>query len=136
MIEYSTTKRISADEFIDVLKRSSLAERRPVDDRVCIEQMLEHTNLLVTAWNEATLIGVARSVTDFSYCCYLSDIAVDKAAQKSGIGKELIRRTQKELGPKCKVILLSAPSASDYYPHIGFERHESAWVLDGHQSIR
>ena len=128
-IQYSASRRIGAAEFIDVLRRSTLAERRPVDDRDCIDNMLRHANLLCTAWNGEKLVGVARSVTDFSYCCYLSDLAVDLAYQQQGIGKELIRLTQTKLGPRCKIILLAAPKAAEYYPKIGFTAHPSAWTL-------
>ena len=92
--------------------------------------MLEHSNLIATAWDDALLVGIARSVTDFHYCCYLSDLAVDVAYQRRGIGKRLIQLTQDALGRRCKIILLSAPAAVGYYPHLGFERHEQAWVLD------
>ena len=129
MISYRVHQTISTDEFIDVLRRSTLAERRPVDDLACIEGMLRHADLLVTAWKDELLVGVARSVTDFNYCCYLSDLAVDQTVQETGIGRELIRHTRDQLGPRCKLILLSAPAAREYYPHIGFFRHDSAWVL-------
>lgn len=135
-IEYSTTRRISPEEFIDVLQRSSLAERRPVDDRECIESMLRHGNLLCTAWADGRLLGVARSVTDFSYCCYLSDLAVDAQYQRQGIGRELIRLTRGQLGPKALLILLSAPKAARYYPHIGMQPHPSAWVLRHGEALR
>jgi len=78
---------------------------------------------------------VARSVTDFGYCCYLSDLAVDASLQRSGIGRQLVRLTKEQLGPKCNLILLSAPGASSYYAHIGFERHPSAWVLHARQNV-
>jgi len=128
-IAYHVNQEISADEFISLLRRSTLAERRPVDDRECIEGMLKNGNLLVTAWDQDRLVGVARSVTDFSYCCYLSDLAVDLEYQKRGLGKRLIAETQKSLGPRCALILLSAPAAVEYYPHIGFQHHPQAWIL-------
>ncbi len=102
-----------------------------MDDATCITAMLLHANLLVTAWYDERLVGVARSITDFAYCCYLSDLAVDEKFQKQGIGKELIRLTQAQLGPRAKVILLAGPKAEGYYPNIGFEAHGSAWVLTG-----
>jgi GNAT superfamily N-acetyltransferase len=129
LTEYRVGEAISAEQFVDVLRRSSLAERRPVDDPESIAGMLRHADLLVTAWQAGQLVGVARSVTDFSYCCYLSDLAVDRAFQRTGIGRELIRRTREQLGPRCMLILLSAPAAARYYPHLGFARHDSAWVL-------
>lgn len=128
-IHYAHTRAITTGEFIDLLRRSTLAERRPVDDPSCIEEMLRHGNLLCTAWDGDKLVGVARSVTDFAYCCYLSDLAVDQAYQKRGIGKELIRLTQSQLGPRATLILLSAPAAVDYYPRIGMKPHNSAWIL-------
>ncbi len=128
-IRYDTGRPISASAFVDLLKRSTLAERRPVDDPKCIEAMLRHANLLITAWEGEQLVGVARSLTDFEYCCYLSDLAVDESCQKKGIGRELIRRTQSSLGPRAKLILLAAPKAEGYYPKIGFTAHRSAWIL-------
>jgi GNAT superfamily N-acetyltransferase len=134
LIVYSTGKSISVDQFVDVLKRSWLAERRPIADTDCIAGMLQNADLIVTAWQDSLLVGVARSVTDFTFCCYLSDLAVDRAFQRSGIGRELIGRTRKQLGPRCALILLAAPAAARYYPHIGFTRHDSAWVQapEGH----
>ena len=135
-LRYETARQISADDFIDLLRRSTLAERRPVDDRKRIEAMLQHANLLCSAWDGEKLVGVARSVTDFEYCCYLSDLAVDENYQRKGIGKELIRQTRSRLGDKAKIILLSAPKAEAYYPKIGFEAHESAWILAADAPIR
>ncbi len=128
-VEYSTSRGITIDEFVDLLERSGLAERRPVEDRRALELMLAHGNLLVSAWSEERLIGVARSVTDFGYCCYLSDLAVDRAFQKLGVGRELIERTRSRLGSGCTLILLAAPAALGYYPRLGFEQHAGAFVL-------
>jgi GNAT superfamily N-acetyltransferase len=129
LIDYRVIESMLPEQFIGVLQRSSLAERRPVDQPDCIEGMLRHADLLVTAWQGEQLVGIARSVTDFNYCCYLSDLAVDQKFHRMGIGRELIRKTRQQLGPECMLILLAAPAAEDYYPHIGFTRHESAWVL-------
>jgi ribosomal protein S18 acetylase RimI-like enzyme len=129
-IEYAIEPDLSVDEFMAVLETSTLAERRPVDDRTCIAGMLEHADLIVTARAGGALVGVARSVTDFHYCCYLSDLAVDERHQKHGIGKQLIDETQDQLGPQCNLILLSAPAAIEYYPRIGFEKHPQAWILE------
>lgn len=128
-IFYSREKKITADEFIDVLRRSTLSERRPVDDQDCVAGMLAHGNLLVTAWDGDLLVGVSRSVTDFHYCCYLSDLAVDVEYQKRGIGKRLIDETQQCLGPRCGIILLAAPAAAEYYSRIGFDHLPRAWGL-------
>ena len=134
-IRYEYNIRIGEAEFVDLLNRSTLAERRPVDDPKCIQAMLKHANLLCTAWDGGKLVGVARSVTDFEYCCYLSDLAVDEAYQKLGIGRELVRLTQSRLGPKTKIILLAAPKAEAYYPRIGFDPHRSAWVLSATKAL-
>ena len=128
-IRYEYDRTISEAEFIDVLKRSTLGERRPIDDPVCIKAMLDHADLLCTAWDGEKLVGIARSVTDFEYCCYLSDLAVDEAYQKQGIGRELIRLTQLRLGKRASIILLAAPKAEAYYPRIGLTAHRSAWIL-------
>ncbi len=135
MINYSASCQLHTEEFIDILQRSTLAERRPVNDPECIAAMLANADLIVTAWEGGHLVGAARSVTDFSYCCYLSDLAVDADFQRQGIGRELIRQTRALLGPKCRLILLSAPNASGYYPQIGLEKHPSAWVLYEDQAI-
>jgi GNAT superfamily N-acetyltransferase len=129
LIDYRVGETLTAEQFVDVLRRSKLSERRPVDFPDRIEAMLHHANLLVTAWQGELLVGVARSLTDFSFCCYLSDLAVDRRFQKQGIGRELVRKTRDQLGPGCLLILLAAPDARQYYPHIGFIQHESAWIL-------
>lgn len=128
-IRYESSAPITPEDFGDLLRRSTLAERRPVDDLHCLQAMLQHANLLCTAWDDQKLIGVARSLTDFEYCCYLSDLAVDTNYQRTGVGRELVRLTQSRLGLRAKIILLAAPKAETYYPRIGFEAHKSAWVL-------
>ena len=140
-VTYQINSPITPFQFIEVLKKCSLGDRRPIDSPFVMKGMLDNANLLVTAWvseaheevvndseSNKTLIGVARCVTDFSYCCYLSDIAVDEAYQKQGIGKSMIKKIEQQLPPSCKIILLSAPQASEYYPKIGFTKHENAWV--------
>ncbi|MCB1176013.1 MAG: GNAT family N-acetyltransferase [Leptospiraceae bacterium] len=126
-IRYHKNRNISSNEFIDVLERSGLAERRPVSNLIAIEKMLQNANLIISAWKNEKLIGISRCVTDFSYCCYLSDLAVDKDLQSKGVGKELIQKTMDELDDTCKIILIAAPKARDYYPKLGFTYHDSAW---------
>jgi GNAT superfamily N-acetyltransferase len=128
-LHYSAKCTITEAQFIDVLRRSTLAERRPVDDVRCVQAMLRHANLLCTAWDGNLLVGVARSVTDFEFCCYLSDLAVDQAYQKHGIGRQLVQLTREQLGPRALLILLAAPKAEGYYPKLGFQAHRSAWTL-------
>lgn len=134
MIAYSVGNQADIDIIIELYRASTLGERRPVDDPGRMRRMLETANLVVTAWDGPLLVGIARSLSDFAYCTYLSDLAVRDTHQRRGIGKELIRRTQ-EAAPQATVILLSAPKAEDYYPHIGFTRHESAWILRPGQAV-
>ena len=128
-ITYELNQKITTDELIDVFNRSTLGLRRPVDDRECIQGLVDNTNLLVTARADGLLVGVARSVTDFTFCCYLSCLAVDEKFQKQGIGKELIRRTHAQLGLRCTLILLSAPAAVDYYPHTRFRTPSAVLII-------
>lgn len=129
MISYGVENDLSADEFIAVLQRSALGERRPVNDPARIAAMLSHGNLILTARDNGNIVGVARSLSDFSFCTYLSDLAVDRDYQRKGIGKELIRRTWL-VAPEAKLILLAAPAAVHYYPHIGMKRHEHCFYID------
>ncbi|KJR39071.1 GNAT family N-acetyltransferase [Vibrio sp. S234-5] len=135
-VEYFVNRSITPEQFVDLLNQTTLGARRPTDNYECISGMLDNADLLVSAWIGERLVGVARSVTDFHYCCYLSDLAVDESVQSSGIGKYLILVTKEELNPNCKVILLSAPQAQAYYPKIGFEHYESAWVLSSAEQLK
>lgn len=117
------------DEVVAVYHDSGLGQRRPMADTERFAAMLRNANLVVVCRIDGRLVGIARSISDFCYVTYLSDIAVSRAHQRSGIGKALIEATQQE-APAAKIVLLSAPAAVDYYPHIGFSRHDSAWVLN------
>ena len=134
MISYRVGNDIDVETFIDVVRDSTLGERRPVDDRERMRQMLERANLVVSAWEDERLIGVARSLSDFTYATYLSDIAVRLAYQRRGVGRELIRRTQAE-GGRATVFLFAAPKAVDYYARIGFAAG-SGWVLRPEETLR
>ncbi|ARV12537.1 GNAT family N-acetyltransferase [Gilvibacter sp. SZ-19] len=122
MITYSLEPELTASEFEHLLKAANLAERRP-KDLDTLAAMLKHADIILTARAGEKLVGVARSISDFTYCTYLSDLAVDAAYQHQGIGKQLIRRS-KEIAPKAKLILLAAPAARDYYPKIGMTQFE------------
>jgi GNAT superfamily N-acetyltransferase len=128
-VSYQLEPDLLPDEFVDLLRRSALAERRPVDEPVTIRGMLEHAGVIVTARTDGKLVGVSRAITDFNYCTYLSDLAVDVAFQRQGIGRELIRRTHEAAGLRTALILLAAPKAESYYPHIGMTQHHSCWVI-------
>lgn len=128
-VVYQQEPGLTPAEFIDVLMRSTLAERRPVDQTDTIRTMLERADLIVTARSAGRLVGVSRALTDFAFCTYLADLAVDEAHQRQGIGRELLRRTHEAAGLHTALILLAAPKAASYYPHIGMTRHESCWVI-------
>jgi len=134
MIAYRVGNDIDLDTFIDVFRDSTLGERRPVDDRERMRQMLERGNLVVTAWDGEQLIGIARSLSDFCYATYLSDLAVRLAYQGRGVGRELIRRTQAE-GGRATIFLFAAPKAADYYPRVGFCAG-SGWILRSDEPLR
>ncbi|MBE7501131.1 MAG: GNAT family N-acetyltransferase [Verrucomicrobiales bacterium] len=129
-IEYRRGNALDLEAVIELYRASTLGARRPVEDRERMGAMLAQANLVVTAWEGELLVGVARSLSDFAYCTYLSDLAVRVSHQRRGIGRELIRRTR-EAGGAAQIILLAAPRAVDYYPRVGFTRHPAAYVLEG-----
>lgn len=128
-IEYQMEKQLSPEEFREVLIKSTLGERRPIEDMERIGEMIKNADLLITAHHQGNLVGIARSISDRVYCTYLSDLAVDRDFQRMGIGKELIRQT-KIATPQAKLILLSAPKSVDYYPKIGMQKHTHCYFLD------
>jgi len=130
MITYKTDNELDLDAVIDLYRASTLGERRPIDDRERMSAMLKNANLTITAWDQELLVGISRALSDFCYITYLSDLAVRASHQRQGIGKELIRRTQAAGGPKTTLLLLAAPAAERYYPHIGFTHHPEAWLLN------
>jgi len=129
-IEFKVNHLVTTDQFLELLNTSTLGERRPVDDLECIDGMLKNSNLIITAWDGNRLVGIARCMTDFHYACYLSDLAVSGSYQKQGIGKQLQVVVRSQLGPRCKLILISAPAANSYYEHIGFSHNDRCWVLE------
>ncbi|WP_062517961.1 GNAT family N-acetyltransferase [Demequina gelatinilytica] len=128
-LSYRTDAPVTAAQYLDALDRSTLGERRPTDDPAVFERALAASNLLVTAWDGALLVGFARALTDFELMCYLQDLGVDAAYQRRGIGLELQRLMRAQLGPHCKVRLSAAPDAAGYYPALGYRRHDRSWEL-------
>jgi predicted N-acetyltransferase YhbS len=129
-IRYQYGNDLDLDQAIELYNASTLGERRPVDDRQVMSDMLRHANLVVTAWDGNLLVGIARTLTDFSYVGYLSDLAVKASHQRQGIGIQLVQKTREKMGPKSMLVLLAAPKAVEYYPKIGFTRHNSAWTIN------
>jgi GNAT superfamily N-acetyltransferase len=130
-IQYRDNATISVDDAIDLYRRSTLGERRPVDRPDIFAGMLKNADLTITAWHGEQLVGISRSLTDFSYAAYLADLAVDEEFQGRGIGTQLIQETRSRLGKECMIVLLAAPKANDYYAKVGFEHNPRAWVLKG-----
>lgn len=128
-ITYRSGNDLDLDQMLALYQACTLGARRPLDDRAIAADMLRHANLVITAWEDDLLVGIARSFTDFGYVCYVADLAVRDSHQRLGIGLELIKRTRDALGPRAMLTLLAAPQAVDYYPKIGFTRHESSWLL-------
>ena len=129
-ISYRCNFKITARDFIDLLRRSTLDLRRPVNEPNRVQKMLDFGNVLITAWKADELIGVSRALTDFSFCCYLSDLAVDVTYQHQGIGKELVHLTHEAAGMQTRLILLAAPAAVDYYPKIGMTGFPQCFILN------
>lgn len=134
-ITYLIENNLDVTEFKEVLVNSTLGERRPIDEMHRLSEMIKHANLIVTARCNGKLVGVSRSLTDFAFCTYLSDLAVDVDFQHKGIGKELIKRTMLEV-PLTKLILLAAPDAIPYYPKIGMTQYEFCYFLKSADDLK
>ena len=127
---FCSEPHLSVADFYSILERSTLAERRPVNNRDRMEGMLKNSDIIITARNKDNyLVGLSRALTDFSYCTYLADLAVDCFYQKQGIGRRLLHETHQVAGLHTTLILLSAPKAQTYYPHIGLVPHNSCWII-------
>ncbi|WP_139998688.1 GNAT family N-acetyltransferase [Paenibacillus paridis] len=127
MIRYQNNKELTAEDLSKVFESSGI--KRPFQDLDRLQKMIEHADIIISAWDGEALVGVARAVTDYSYCCYLSDLAVSKPYQKLGIGKQLVERLREVLGAEVSLVLLSAPSAMEYYPRIGFTQTDKGFVI-------
>ena len=127
MIEYRHNFSLEAADVAAVFDASGI--RRPTKDLARIKRMFDNANLIFSAWHEGKLVGVCRALTDFSYCCYLSDLAVIKSHQNHGIGRELIARVRSVIGDEVALVLLSAPEAMEYYPKVGFENIENGFII-------
>jgi ribosomal protein S18 acetylase RimI-like enzyme len=127
VISYKVNSKIEPHQLAELFRSSGI--RRPVDDLNRLKKMLDNANLLVTAWDGDKLVGIARALTDFSFCCYLSDLAVDKQYQHQGIGHELVTEVQRIIGEESMLLLLSAPEAMEYYPKIGFDVSDNSFII-------
>jgi GNAT superfamily N-acetyltransferase len=135
-LEYRYGNDLDLDQVTELYRESTLGERRPIDDPEIVRSMIAHANLVVTAWDRDLLVGIARTLTDFAYVGYLSDLAVRRSHQRQGIGTVLMEKTRERMGPRSMLVLLAAPQAVDYYPRVGFKRHDSAWLLRASDPLR
>jgi GNAT superfamily N-acetyltransferase len=126
-ISHINSPDVSPDQLAELFRSASL--RRLVKDLPRLAQMLEHSNLVVGAFAKNHLVGIARALTDFSYCCYQSDLAVARNYQRRGIGRELLGRVRNRIGEGSMLLLLSAPEAMEYYPKVGFEFVRNGWMI-------
>ncbi|OBZ17059.1 GNAT family N-acetyltransferase [Bacillus sp. FJAT-26390] len=127
MIRYQEGKVVSAADLSTVFANSGI--KRPYQDLERMQKMIDHADVIISAWDGEKLVGIARAITDYAYCCYLSDLAVDKAYQRNGIGKQLVERLRESLGAEVSLVLLSSPIAVDYYPRIGFTHSDKCYVI-------
>jgi predicted N-acetyltransferase YhbS len=127
-IEYKTNVPIDAQKIIELYRSAGLP--RPIDDAARIKKMFANSNLVISAWKDSELIGISRSLTDFSWCCYLADLAVRKNFQKAGVGRKLVEMTREAVGENSMVLLLSVPGALAYYPKIGMEKVENGFIFN------
>ena len=129
-ITYADDQPVDTDQFIALLQASGLDASRPVADRACLASMVLNADILITAWHGDDLVGIARAVTDFTWCCHLSDIAVDAAWQRRGIGREMIARTCALLGDRCRLIVPSDEVAGAWFEATGFSPQGNVWARD------
>lgn len=128
MISYEVEKNLSLEEFIDVLQDSGLGKRRPMDNPSHLARMIAGSNLIVTAREEGRLVGLLRGLSDYCYRCFIADLAVAKAYQRKGIGRDILQFTR-DLAPEARLILFAAEDAEAFYQKMGFKTHERCYQL-------
>ena len=130
MIRYSTNKPVDIEQVIHLYKQSFIELKRPVEDKDKMQALIEHANVVISAWDNSTLVGLCRGFSDFNFVTYISDLAVLKDYQNQGIGKKLLAKVKDFTDHSTRLVLLSNVSANTYYEKLGFSRHDRAWVLD------
>ncbi|MCZ2475142.1 GNAT family N-acetyltransferase [Aquirufa ecclesiirivi] len=135
VISYKENPSLSVEDFMEILEKSTLGQRRPMQDVAAMQLMLDNANVYVGAYDGEKLVGLARGMTDFVFTTYLADLAVDEAYQHHGIGKQLLKKV-KNMHPRAKLILLAAPAAQEYYPKIGMQKHDYCFFIIDVQEIQ
>jgi GNAT superfamily N-acetyltransferase len=136
VITYRVGEQVALETLVELYQASTLGARRPIDDRARFAAMFAHANLVVTAWEDGVLVGVARALSDFAHSTYLADLAVRVSHQRAGIGRELIARVREAHGTETNLVLLSAPAAMAYYPRVGFTAAPNAFVIKAGEPLR
>lgn len=126
-ITYSFSKQIDIDEVIALYKKAEMP--RPTDDKQRMEQIFLNSNLIVSACIDGKLVGICRCITDWRWSCYLSDLVIDSTVKNSGIGRQLVNLVSEKVGENCMILLLSVPTAMDYYPKLGFAKDDRAFTM-------
>ncbi len=126
-IVYQFDNTPTAEQVIELYENAGLP--RPTTDKERIKKMYDHSNLIITAWHNEKLVGVCRCITDWAWSCYLADLAVKQEYQKEGIGKKLIQLTKEKVGEQVMVLLLSVPTAMEYYPKVGFIKEDRSFTI-------
>lgn len=128
-IEYRSDATLDVQQVINLYNSTTLGARRPVDKPDVFREMIDKSTIVITAWDDEKLVGLARALSDLVYVTYLADLVVHENYQQQGIGKKLIDLTQAQAAPECMLVLLAAPLANDYYPKLGFTHNPRAWML-------
>ncbi|TPG72093.1 GNAT family N-acetyltransferase [Hymenobacter nivis] len=126
-VTYHLDRLPTTEQIIDLYVSAGLA--RPTHDAPRIAQMYANSNLIATAWDGEVLVGVARSLTDFCFSCFLSDLAVRAEYKHKGIGKRLVTITKEKAGPGSALVLRAAPEAREYYPKLGMETMVDGFLI-------
>ena len=130
MIHYTTEKSVDIEQVIHLYKQSFIELKRPIENKHKMQSLIDHANVVISAWDDTTLVGICRGFSDFNFVTYISDLAVLKEYQNQGIGKELLGKVRAFTDHSTRLVLLSNVSANTYYENLGFSRHDRAWVLD------
>lgn len=116
------------DQIIELYNATEMP--RPTNDKARMRTMFQNSDLVVSAWKGEKLVGICRSITDWVWCCYLSDLAVDPEYKKRGIGRTLIEKTKEMVGDQSMILLLSVPTAMKYYPKVGFQKENRGFIIN------
>ena len=119
-------ERIGSAEYVDFLKRTDLGSQYPKErfsER--IEKLVKNASISLVARNEAgTAVGVLFGLTDYAYWLFLTDLGVDRAYERQGIGKLLMQRALELAGGEkdIAVYLIANENAVPFYEKCGMKK--------------